>query len=56
MLATELIARLRDQVQEFGDHRVVTPDQMEPKWILDFTDVEYEDDREVLVLIPENLG
>jgi hypothetical protein len=56
MLATEVITRLSELVNEFGDQRIGTPDQMEPKWIRDFADIEFDPEREVIMAIPDDMA
>ncbi len=56
MMATEAIRRLRELVEEFGDHRLTTPDQMETKWVRDFTDAEFDHDRDIITMIPDDMA
>jgi hypothetical protein len=56
MMATEAIRRLQELVVEFGDHRLATPDQMEPKWVRDFSDAEFNPDLDIIALIPEDMA
>jgi hypothetical protein len=55
MMATELIRRLQELVGEFGDQRVTTPDQMETKWVRDMSDAEFDQHRELISLIPDDM-
>ncbi len=53
MKATEIRDRLDEIIEEFGDAEGLLIDELEPRWRMPVTDVEFERDSQAVVFVSD---